>query len=65
MDHAVVASDISRPVGRLRSSLALQADDGVVEPVLAELPVGGQGSSVEGDLCCVVLCCVLGYVGLG
>ncbi|CAH0368550.1 unnamed protein product [Pelagomonas calceolata] len=47
VDDAVVALDVRRPVGRLGRALRLEADDGVVEPVLAELAVVGQRAAVE------------------
>ena len=50
MNHAVVAFDVARPARGLGRTLGLQADDRVVEPVLAELEVGSQLAAVEGVL---------------
>merc|ERR1719231_501090 len=50
MDDAVVAIDVGGPVGGLGGALGLEANDGVVEPVLAELAVGSQGAALERDL---------------
>ncbi|CAH0376624.1 unnamed protein product, partial [Pelagomonas calceolata] len=47
LDDAVVALDVRRPVGGLGRALGLEADDGAVEPVLAELAVRREGAAVE------------------
>ena len=47
VDDAVVALDVRRPVGGLGRALGLEADDGAVEPVLAELAVRREGAAVE------------------
>merc|ERR1719217_1400569 len=47
LDDTVVALDIRRPVGRLGGTLGLETDDRVVEPVLAELAVRRERSTVE------------------
>merc|ERR1719199_1226576 len=47
VDDAVVARDVGGPVRGLGGALGLEADDRVVEPVLAELAVRGEGAAVE------------------
>merc|ERR1719506_673184 len=47
VDDSVVGGNVGGPVGGLGGSLRLEADDGVVQPVLAELAVGGQGAALE------------------
>ena len=50
MDDAIVSFDISWPVGALGGTFGFKSNNGEVEPVLAELSVGGEGASVEGFL---------------
>ena len=53
VDDTIVGGDIRRPVAGLGGSLGLEANDSVVQPVLAELAVAGQGAALHGVLVAV------------
>merc|ERR1711918_233060 len=47
VDEAVVALNVRRPAGRFGGAFRLQANDGIVQPVLAELAVRGEGATLD------------------